>query len=101
MRGATSNIISSDVLASATHGSTHRAPIDRVQAQARVRVAVRAGTVDRNVMVDENILAALRVREDRLASRGVDVTVRGEHERAARAPEVFAVLVEEGAVRRA
>ena len=84
----------SDVLASATHRNTHRAPIDRVQAQARVRVTVRHGAAHGDVVVNEDVLPALGVGEDRLATRRVDVAVRGQHERAPRASQVLDGFVE-------
>ena len=79
--------------------STHRAPIDRVQAQARVRVAVRHRAAHGDVVIHEDVLPALGVGEDRLATRRVDITVRSQHERAPGASQVLAGFVEEGAVR--
>ena len=78
----------------------HRAPINSVQAQARVRVTVRHGAADGDVVVDEDILPALGIREDRLAAGRVDVAVGCEHERAPSVPQILAGCIEERTVRR-
>ena len=51
-------------------------------------------------MVDEDILPALGIREDRLAAGCVDVPMGCEHKRAPSAPQILARFVDERTVRR-
>ena len=66
--------------------NTHGAPINRIQAQAGVRVAVWLGTVHWNVVVHEDVFPALRISEDSLATGSVDVVMGCKHEGSAGVP---------------
>ncbi len=79
---------------------THRAPVDGVQAEARVCFYVRDRALRVQVVVDKDVLAALRVCEDALTAGREDVAMRGEHQGTTVVAHVHACLIDEGAVRR-
>ena len=78
----------------------HRTPINRIQTQAGVRVAVRLRAADGDVVVDKDVLSALGVGENGLATGSVYVPVRRQDERATSVAEIPTRCIQEGAVRR-